>query len=193
MDRTIVITIGAVISLATVVHAQWAPPEARVYFGDGMGSIQQTVNGRDMDCPVVYQDIAYKLDKDGKRTEKMTVSAYGGVAFVVPEDIKVHEDREMRAEVKIEIESVEKGVFLTRKGDKAAVPFLQTGGDLDPSCIMFRNVVWVFASKMEFSTKKERFTVERPGATLSFTKDGAKLDGITKAEIGTAEKDRKKK
>jgi hypothetical protein len=192
MKRIIVITIAVLIMLVTAVHAQWTTPEERVYFGGGMGSIQQTVNGRDIDCPLVYQDVAYKLDKDNKRTEKITVSAYGGVAFIVPEKIEVQKDSEMRAEVKIEIEGVEKGIFLTKKGDKAAVPFLQISGGLDPNCTMFRNVVWVFTKKMEFSTEKERFTVNRPGATISFTKDGVKLDGITKVVIGIDKKGTKK-
>jgi hypothetical protein len=56
---------------------------------------------------------------------------------------------------------------------------------------MFRNVVWVFAGKMEFATKKERFTVERPGATISFTKDGIKLDGVARTNLETSEKDKK--
>lgn len=192
MNRTIFITITAIILLVTDMHAQWTTPEKRIYFAEGMGSIQQTVNGRDIDCPLVYQDVAYELDKDGKRTDEMTVSAYGGVAFVVPKRIEVQKDREMRTEVRIEIESIEKGIFLTKKSDKAAVPFLQISGDLDPNCTMFRNVVWVFNRKMEFSTEKERFTANRPGATISFTKDGVKLYGVTKVVMVTDKKAIKK-
>ena len=90
-------------------------------------SIQQALNGKNIDCPLVYQDIAYKVNKDGKRTDTLTVSAYGGVAFVVPKEIKVQDDGEMGAEAKIEIEYFEKGIFITKEEDRAAVPFINTG------------------------------------------------------------------
>jgi hypothetical protein len=45
---------------------------------------------------------------------------------------------------------------------------------------MFRNVTWVFTTNMTFSTKADEYTVEKPGATVSFTKDGVILKDIAK-------------
>lgn len=164
---------------------KWVTPDARVYFGEGMGAIFQTINGRLITCPVVYQDVAYKLDKDGARIGKLALTAYSGFAFSIPKKIKVQQDSEMRAEVSIEIESVENDRLLTKLGNKSAVP-ITIDGRTDLSSLTFRNVVWHFARKMEFSTEDEHFIVERPGATISFTKSGIVLDGVTKTAIGGA-------
>ena len=52
---------------------------------------------------------------------------------------------------------------------------------------MFRNVAWVFVKEMTFSTEKAKYAVRHPGATISFTKEGVKLDGVTKIDIETFE------
>jgi hypothetical protein len=122
--------------------------------------------------------VAYVLDKDGKRTKKLTVSAYGGASFAVPDALTVVKDKEMRKEIVIEIESVEKGILLTKK--TSAVPFIQSESGLESDCRMFRNVTWVFTTNMTFSTKADEYTVEKPGATVSFTKDGVILKDIAK-------------
>ncbi len=176
--------LACMISAVQLSFAEWTAPEERVFFGEGMGSITQTIASRDIRCPLVYQDVVYKLDNQGNKTDKITVTAYGGVAFVIPEELKVRQDREMRAETRIEIvEMIGKGIFLTRKGDKAAVPFIISQDGLAEECVTYRNMVWVFSTPLTFNTKRETYTVTRPQASISFTKNGLKLDGVKRTKI----------
>lgn len=169
----------------------WTTPDERVYFADSMGllgmAIHQTVNGRAVSCPIAFQDVAYVLDKDGQKADKLTISAYRGVAFRIPDELRVVENREMREEVVIEIDSIEQGIFLTNKA--SAVPFVQSaqGIDLDSSAVMFRNVTWKFPRSMTFSAGSSQYIVEKVDATISFTKDGVRLNGV---RIGNADESR---
>jgi hypothetical protein len=178
-------------ALSVVVHAQlresdgkggWVAPDKRVSFAEGYGErmgIKQTVNGQPKTCPLAFQDVAYVSEKDGSKTNRLTVSAYRGLAFAVPHELAVAKYKKMRAEIVIEIESVEKGIFIPK--NTCPVPLVQTADGFDPNCQTFQNITWRFATNMTFvtiSTNITAYVVQKPGATIRFTEDGVKLQDV---------------
>jgi hypothetical protein len=148
-------------------------------------SIHQNINGHDVECPLICILRAFKLDNNGKQTTEISLKTYRGAALFIPKEIEVSDHIEIEKETWIEILLVQNGMFITGKRVWSSVPFILTDGVLDEKATRFMNVIWVFAEKMEFQTKKTHYSVTHPGATISFTRDGIKLDGIIKTEITT--------
>jgi hypothetical protein len=63
----------------------------------------------------------------------------------------------------------------------SSLPFVAGPSGLVATCATAVNAVWRFPNTgMAFETKDAIYTTMKPGASIAFTKDGIKMDGIDK-------------
>jgi hypothetical protein len=161
---------------------KWGPPEEKVSFAEDYGknfAITAKADGKELKCPVAWQDVAYFLGDDSKKEGKLAIFGYKGCPFAIEGELEPVKNIEMRSEIKIEIGSASGNILWI--SPTSARPFANTGRQLASGCEMLRNVVWVFKDKgITFETKTAKYLVERPGATIRFTKNGIVMDGVRK-------------
>jgi hypothetical protein len=158
------------------------PPAARVNYGDNTRkdvTVTATVGNTTNVCPLIYQDVAYVLDKQGNRGKRIPIFGYQGCPFTIDGPIDVTKDFEMREEITIEIERTSGKLLWV--SSKSARPLASTGMSIATGCEMFINTTWSFKSKgMEFCADGQKFATEKDGATIKFTKTGVVMDGVSK-------------
>jgi hypothetical protein len=156
-------------------------PEQRVVFGGSTSAeniLTFKTQGKKVECPLVYQDVAYHLDEKGQRGNRVAMLYYIGCPIALGDDLEPWKDIEMREEVRITITSSTDNVLWSDL--HTAVPFYSNGQDIFP-VITCANETLVFAKKgMTFHTAKNDYITEKAGALIQFTKDGIKFDGVTK-------------
>lgn len=163
-------------------NGNWGPPEEKISFDENYGNnfaINAKVDGQELKCPVAWQDVAYFLGDDGKREGKLAIFGYKGCPFAIEGELEPVKNIEMRTEIKIEIDSA--GGNILWVSPASARPFADMDGQLTGGCEMLRNTTWVFNNKgIAFETKTTKYSVEKSGATIRFTKDGLSMDGVRK-------------
>jgi hypothetical protein len=183
MYRLAVLSIVSLIIISLANAQEKLPIDWPIYSFDEKDFIHQNINGHDLKSQFFYVGRVFKLNTGEKTAPIIYVTGYRGAAFPIPKEVEVVNNMEMEKNTEIAIKSIENGMFITKNGKTDAVPFIRTNGELDTQPIMFINVIWIFAEKMEFSTEKARYEVTRAGATISFTKSGVKLDGVIKIDL----------
>lgn len=162
-------------------QVHYGPPSERVQFSDDLSkkhAIHATVGQKTISCPLRYQDVAYFI-KDGKRGGRVAVSWYVGCPFEITEALSVDSDIEMRIENTIEVERADDNILFLSKTSARPIVFQQ--GQFFTGCETFRNMVWVFKkSGIKFRAGADTYVVEKDGATIKFSSEGIKMDGIKK-------------
>ncbi len=134
-----------------------------------------------------------QIEKDGKKYymigqrvgifggKQVPVGIYGGAPFK-PKDLKT--DGELTSPLLIVITSYENGELIPAKDSPTPLymGFDVSAGKLESRMFTHAlNVTWQFAtSGIEFTAGGTIYRTEKEGATISFTKDGLKMDGIVK-------------
>jgi len=155
------------------------PPEEKVVFGEKMQAehaLVAKIGEKQITCPLAYQDIAYFFDKGEKHT--IRILAYSGCPFQI-KDISIEKDIVLREETTLLVDSTRGSVLQLAKN--SSLPFAAGPSGLIAICASAVNVVWSFPNTgMAFETKDSIYTTMKPGASIAFTKDGIKMDGIDK-------------
>jgi len=152
-------------------------PAEQVKFEQSYGDFfALTVKGKgESKAALIYQDIAYL--KTGQEKHPLMILAYQGCPFSVKE-LRVLPELAMRELTIIEIDSCEKDILIPSK--TSSVPFIVTVQATVP-CYTTVNMQWKFLqSGLMFETADAKYKVLKAGATISFTADGVKLDGVEK-------------
>jgi hypothetical protein len=131
--------------------------------------------------PVLYQEgVDVTVTKDGKATtERIAVYGVAGLSFPVK---RLEVDRRAKlSKTVIHIEDTKDGLLISSKD--SAVPVNMGMDDTGkPGMSFFThaiNVSWCFAKAgMKFDSDESSCEVEKAGATVSFTEDGVKTDGV---------------
>jgi hypothetical protein len=132
---------------------------------------------------VLYQEgVDVTVAKDGQTTtERIAVYGIAGMPFPVGK-LEV-DSRAKLADTVIDIDDAKGGLLIPNKN--SAVPAnmgIDENGKTTTSFFTHAtNVTWKFAKAgTKFSSDDGVYEVEKAGATVAFTKDGVKLDGIKK-------------
>lgn len=159
------------------------PPEGRVAFGETIAeqhSIAAKVDGKQVPCPIKWQDVAYQLNANGQREGRLLIYGLAGCPFDIDGELEVVQSVEMRGEERIEIRAATDNILWVAA--TSTRPLARVGDQLVTGCEMLRNIVWVFQDKgIEFTTKSTRYVSEKSNATVRFTKDVVVMDGVKKA------------
>jgi hypothetical protein len=131
--------------------------------------------------PVLYQEgVDVTVTKDGKdTTERIAVYGVAGLSFPVK---RLEVDRRAKLiKTVINIEDTKDGLLIPNKD--SAVPVNMGMDDTGKQGMSFFthaiNVSWCFAKTgMKFDSDESSCEVEKAGATVSFTEDGVKVDGV---------------
>lgn len=154
-------------------------------YAEDMGSrFAIAVKGKKYD--LMFQDVAYLKTDKGKHP--VMILGYKGCPFSVRE-LKMLSDISMREPMTVEIASADGNILRTEAA--STLPFIVASESTMPS-FMAINVQWRFATAgMSFSTTKATYKTSKSGATISFTKEGIKLDGVSITDLETSEKNKK--
>jgi Skp family chaperone for outer membrane proteins len=124
------------------------------------------------------------------RGYSQAISLFGGMSFS-PSPLRVSEGKEMQDPLTIRIVGTnDKGELVAAKdsGVPVAESFDPKTGKLGSEMYTHAvNVVWQFAKAgITFEAEGVTHKAEKAGATISFTKDGVRMDGIRKIKEGSA-------
>jgi hypothetical protein len=160
------------------------PPAQRAELGENIQKehlLTATAEGRKIECPPLWQDVAYVLNEDGSRgARRVAIFGYGGCPFAIPSELEVRKSLEMREPLSIEIEDATANVFWL--SPTSARPLANVGSRLATGCGTLVNVAWLFKKKgTRFTSGANTYLVERSGARIAFTKTGVVLDGVAKS------------
>ncbi len=180
------------------------PPRMEVVFNkenQAQHALTAKIGEKQVSCPLLYQDVAYLLDKQdslfsprgsGKRgpdswslleSEKkdtILILAYSGCPFQI-KNLSVEKNIIFREKTKLLIESTQGSVLQLAKD--SGLPFVASPSGLMFVCTSVVNVVWSFPRPgMIFETEDAIYTTIKSQASIAFTKDGIKMDGVKKKD-----------
>jgi hypothetical protein len=160
----------------------WGPPEQRVVFGKEMQArhaLSAKVGEKIINCPLAYQDVGYLFDKEGKK-HAFQILAYTGCPFEI-DTLTVDKDIVLREKTTLRIDSTQ-GTVLQLTND-SSLPFAANQEGPVYRCVTCVNMEWSFLKAgMTFDTKDAIYSTTKSNASIAFTKDGIKMDGINKKE-----------
>jgi hypothetical protein len=164
------------------IRASFRVPDQGVDYGANVKqthSILVEFNETKTNAGQVSQDVAYVLDETGGRQSQVPLLGFEDCPLLVDKDLAPVTGMETRQKNEITIEAVS-GKVLQVRGPRF---FATDGSKLIAGCEMLPNTVWVFQKKgVSFETTSYRYSVERDGATLEFTRGGVVLTGITRVK-----------
>jgi hypothetical protein len=156
-------------------------PDEGVTFGPKVKSshgIRVEAGDTVLTCGQVSQDVAYVVDGAGKRSSQLPLLGFESCPLVVDKDLEPIADMEARERTEVVIEAAN-GSVLQVVGSRF---FATDGQRLLDGCEMLPGTVWVFRTKgLTFETRSQRYSVQRDGATIAFTRGGVALTGVLRS------------
>lgn len=136
---------------------------------------------------IMYQEgVDVTVTKDGKTTEER-IAVYGVAGLPFPVE-RIEVDRRGKVgNTVIDIEETKEGLLIPKKD--CAVPINMGFGENNEFGASFFthavNVTWRFTkSGIRFESKGKVYRVQKAGATISFTQEGVKMDGVNTVPKG---------
>ena len=167
---------------ARLADGTLGPPEKRVFLESAQHVLTATVGEQQLDCPVAYQDVAYVSNEGDQFTAR--VLAYSGCLFAI-KNLSVDQNVVLRGKTTLRIMSTEGNVL--QLTEDSSLPWI-LANSLLYGCASAVNVVWSFATAgMTFETNEAIYTTTKPNASVAFTVDGVRMDGISKTDRSSAQ------
>lgn len=148
-DKAVTISYNSLLSAVTEFRGGKPVIRAkRLSIGEDLGkqfAVTAKAQGKSVECPLIWQDVAFFLDGYGNRGDSLAIFGYRGCPFAVEGELEVVKTIEMREETKIEIDQVTDNIFWI--SSESARPLASTGDSLAEGYEMIVNVIWVFKNK----------------------------------------------